>query len=95
MLELQHEPAATTKISTPEALFTCDPDYPACTVFAKGLNVQSTTHPSIMSSSGQLLSSSGLRLGLVFWLVLGFVLVVYSAEQKYRWLIFLVVPIVI
>ena len=61
----------------------------------KGFMFRVLTHPSIMSSSGQLLSSSGLRLGLVFWLVLGFVLVVYSAEQKYRWLIFLVVPIAI
>ena len=26
-----------------------------------------------------------------FWLVLGFVLVLYSAGQKYRWLMFLVV----
>ena len=33
----------------------------------------------------------GLGLGLVFWLVLSFVLVVYSAVQNYRWLIFLVV----
>ena len=30
----------------------------------------------------------GLGLGLVFWLVLGFVLVVYSTGQKYRWHIF-------
>ena len=29
---------------------------------------------------------------LAFWLVLGFVFVVYSAGQRYRWLIFLVVP---
>ena len=34
----------------------------------------------------------GSGLGLVFWLVLGFVLVVYSAGPKYRWLIFVVVP---
>ena len=33
----------------------------------------------------------GLGLGLVFLLILGFVLVVYSTGQKYRWLIFLVV----
>ena len=33
----------------------------------------------------------GLVLGLLSWLVLDFV--VYSARQKYRWLIFLVVPI--
>ena len=32
-------------------------------------------------------------LGLGLGLVLGFVLVVYSAGQKYRWLIFLVVPV--
>ena len=39
----------------------------------------------------------GLRLfflGLGLGLVLGFVLVVYSAGQKYRWLIFVVVPVV-
>ena len=30
-----------------------------------------------------------------FLLVLGFVLVVYSAGQKYRWLIFVVAPVVI
>ena len=38
---------------------------------------------------------SFLGLGLVFWLGLGFVLVVFSAWQKYRWLIFLVEPVVI
>ena len=30
---------------------------------------------------------------IAFWLVLGFVLVVYSAGQKHRWLIFQVVPL--
>ena len=36
-----------------------------------------------------------LGLGLGFGLVLGFVLVVYSAGQKYRWLIFLVVSLLL
>ena len=36
----------------------------------------------------------GVFLGLGLGLVLGFVLVVYSTGQKYRWLIYLVVPIV-
>ena len=35
-----------------------------------------------------LLLGLGLGLELVFWLVLGFVLVMYSAGQKYRWHIF-------
>ena len=30
----------------------------------------------------------GLGLGLVFWLGLGFVLLMYSAGQKYLWIIF-------
>ena len=34
-------------------------------------------------------------LGLVSWLVLGFVLVVYSAGQTYSWLIFVVVPVLL
>ena len=33
------------------------------------------------------------KLSQFFWLVLGFVLVVHSAGQKYHWLIFLVVPV--
>ena len=37
---------------------------------------------------------ASLGLELVFWLVLGFVLVVYYAGQKYRWFIFLLVPVV-
>ena len=34
-----------------------------------------------------------ISVSFLFWLVLGFVLVVYSAEKKYRWLIFLVLPV--
>ena len=43
----------------------------------------------------KLIISLFLGLGLVLRLVLGFVLVVYSAGQKYRWLLFLVVLVIL